>query len=350
LRDLNFRIEDFIFLGKFATRRIKLEQIDRDILECFIQYPGIWAYRIYRDPKKFLGKYVDERTVRRCVRRLGDEGLIDTEEKEFFVIEKRGKKLSTCGIYYVFLNIEMGGMMSDSTFRAILKNYGENILFQLFLYPYLSRETLLAMQDSSLLQRIYLYLQQCCIEIGNTAWSLDNIGEGIFFWQHVPGNDLETSILLDFLEKTHNLPWVKRASLTKSDDNNSLWIRIGTDYVSIKLDKDKKTATMEIKEGVKQKEEYPLIVKEIELLKGKKPKPKFWRIIVPTSVSYSARILLVRTQQKIPSLLFDLASEVVQGLSDFETLRRDEKFMQSLEKIKGKFDKRYKALQLDLVL
>jgi hypothetical protein len=333
LYDPIFFIEDFLFLGQFATRPIKLEQIDRDILECFIQYPGIWAYRIYRNPEKFLGRYEDKKKVQRSVRRLSIEGLIDRDEKEYCMIRTEGKKLSTCGICYLFLNIE--GML-DRTFRAILKIYGENILFQLFLYPYLDRETLLAMQDSNLLSRVYLYLQQCCIEIGNIAWSLDNLGEGIFFWQHVPEDKLETSLFLNFLEERHKLSWVKSASITKSEDNNSLWIRIGTDYVSIKLDKDKDIATMEIKEGEKRKE-YPLIVKKIELLKRKKPTPKLWRVIVPTrSVSYNAGRLLVRTQQKVPSLLFDLATKA-QGLSDFEILRRDEKFMQSLEKIKAKF-------------
>jgi hypothetical protein len=137
LSDRNFRIEDFILLGKFATKQIRLEHIDRDILECFIQYPGIWAYRIYKDREKLLGKYVDERTIRRCVSRLSDIGLIDSDEKQ-----NKGKKLSTCGIYYLFLNIQRG-MLDNLTFKAILKNYGENILFQLFLYPYLDRETLL---------------------------------------------------------------------------------------------------------------------------------------------------------------------------------------------------------------
>jgi hypothetical protein len=82
LSDPIFFIEDFTLLGKFATRRIELEQIDRDILECFIEYPGIWPYKIYRNPKKYLGRYVDGRTVRRCVDRIGKNGLIDRDEKE----------------------------------------------------------------------------------------------------------------------------------------------------------------------------------------------------------------------------------------------------------------------------
>ena len=103
------------------------------------------------------------------------------------------------------------------------------------------------------------------------------------------------------------LPWVKRASPAMSDDNNSLCIRGRANYVSIKLDTDKKTPTMKIKYGMKQKE-YQLIAKEFA--------PDFLRISLPPARSVkvsAAHHLMVRTQQYVPSFLFDLESKAIPG-------------------------------------
>lgn len=361
LSDPIFFIEHFIRLGEFATRQIELEQIDRDILECFIKYPGIWSYKIYRNQEKFLGRrrslpknleksfsYVDYKRVRRGVRQLSNKGLIDTYEHEKAKVspnerKRKPKKLSTGGIYYLFLNIEMG-IIDNLIFKALLNNYGENILFKLFLYPYLDKETLLAIQDSNLLSRIYLHLHQCCMDIGNISYFSRNAtrsGQDLFIWQHVPTNEREKRHLLNFLEERYALLWVKRASLAKSEDNNSLWIRGGANYVSIKLDKGKKTATMKVKDGVKQKE-YQLIAKGFA---------QDFLISLPPSRSgkeSAAHDLMVRAQQYVPSFLFDLASNVVTGFPELEILSHDKKFIQSLQKIKVKFDRKYETLTIHM--
>ena len=67
-----------------------------------------------------------------------------------------------------------------------------------------------------------MHLQQGCIDIGNISWSSSDdthFGEEIFIWQHGPENELGTRGLLNFLEERYELPWVKRASLAKSDYN-----------------------------------------------------------------------------------------------------------------------------------
>lgn len=207
MSDPIFFIEHFTLLSEFTSRRIELEEIDRDILQCFVEYPGIWAYRIYKNPEKFLGRYVFDRKVRRCVSRLSDKGLIDGDEKEkvFCLTRQKGKKLSTGGIFYLFLNIRM---MLDRIFKTILNNYGENILFQIFLYPYLDKNTLLAIQDSNLLSRIYLHLNQCCIEIDNISYISGKntyTTQEIFIWRDVPASKIETRRLLNLLEQRYRL-------------------------------------------------------------------------------------------------------------------------------------------------
>jgi hypothetical protein len=52
---------------------------------------------------------------------------------------------------------------------------------------------------------------------------------------------------------------------------------------------------------------------------------------------------MVRTQQYVPSFLFDLESKAIPGF-ELEILSHDKKFMQSFQKIKAKFDKPLKQL------
>ncbi len=70
----------------------------------------------------------------------------------------------------------------------------------------------------------------------------------------------KTRRLLNFLKQRYRLSWLEHAAIAKSGDNNSLWIRYNANYVSIKLDKDKKTGTMKIRDKTKENE-YEVIVK-----------------------------------------------------------------------------------------
>jgi hypothetical protein len=137
------------------------------------------------------------------------------------------------------------------------------------------------------------------------------------------------------LEQRFNLTWLEHASIIKSD--HPIWIRYRTNFISIELDLDKEAATMKIKEQRKQSE-YQLAVRAIS--------PDFLSVrapIMPIKAN-AAHYLLLSTQQHIPSFLFDLASKVLPGSSEFEILSRDQKFRQSLEKIKAKFDSKYKTI------
>jgi hypothetical protein len=93
--------------------------------------------------------------------------------------------------------------MLDRVFKTILNNCGENILFQIFLYPYLDKNTLLAIQDSNLLSRIYLHLNQCCIEIDNISYISGKntyTTQEIFIWRDVPASKTEDKTFIKFLK------------------------------------------------------------------------------------------------------------------------------------------------------
>lgn len=188
-----------------------------------------------------------------------------------------------------------------------------------------------------------MHLNQCCIEIDNISYISGKntyTTQEIFIWRDVPASKIETRRLLNFLEQNYRLSWLEHAAIAKSDDNNSLWIRYNANYVSIKLDEDKKTGTMKIRDKRKENE-YQVIVKALA--------PDFLSVRMPImSVKQNAaHYLMVSTQQHVPGFLFDLASKVVPGSSDFEILSCDEKFRQALKKTKMKFDNKYETLQIN---
>ena len=58
----------------------------------------------------------------------------------------------------------------------------------------------------------------------------------------------------------------------------------------------------------------------------------------------NARFLSSSIQQRIPTFIFDLISNVLAGSSDFHILSQDQRFMQLLKNIRMKFDNQYKMV------
>lgn len=58
----------------------------------------------------------------------------------------------------------------------------------------------------------------------------------------------------------------------------------------------------------------------------------------------NAKFLSLTIQQRIPSFIFDLISNVLAGSSDFHILSQDQRCMQLLKNIRMKFDKQFKMV------
>ena len=57
--------------------------------------------------------------------------------------------------------------MPWDVYKGIFKNYGNDKIFQLFVYPYIKQDTLLHLTDIPLISRVSLFLYQCYREIGD---------------------------------------------------------------------------------------------------------------------------------------------------------------------------------------
>jgi hypothetical protein len=223
--------------------------------------------------------------------------------------------------------------LPDKIIKGILRNYGDNILFQLFLYPYINQDTLLQIRDTALLSKISLFLYECCKEIEHALGLINNARsrysvEQVFIWQYVPAKDYDTNNLREFLKRTFDLDWVHRAGIEKIENDNSLRISYKANSILITLNDTRTKAILKIN----RKNKYEFIVKAYS--------PNWYSIEAPVMPieEYAIHSLLLGTQQRVPALIFNLASNAVSGSSYFQILSQDEQFIQSLEKTNTKFN------------
>jgi hypothetical protein len=72
-------------------------------------------------------------------------------------------------------------------------------------------------------------------------------GEHTFSWDSVPGDDDEK--VKEFLRDDYNFDWAKNAEIFKSDDGKTISIIKDEDSVEIKIEEEKKKATLKITDG-----------------------------------------------------------------------------------------------------
>ncbi len=108
-----------------------------------------------------LNKNVDPRSIRRYISDLCKKGFIERDQKEDKPNAKRCR-LTSSGVYYLILRTRIAPW---NVYKGIFKNYGNDKLFHLFVYPYIKQDTLLHLTDIPLTSRVSLFLHQCCREI-----------------------------------------------------------------------------------------------------------------------------------------------------------------------------------------
>src|SRR5215208_6723243 len=252
----NNLIEDLLISSELAD--ISIGPSQNKILQYICIHPNSTAYDIHI--KKALGNDIDsDRTIRRNISNLSDKKLIERLQKEDFEHGAKPCKLTIGGIYYLILKMRI---MPDEIIKGILENYGNNILFKLFVYPYIKRDTLLQLKDSRLLSQVSLFLYECCKEIEHALGLINNtksryLTEEIFTWQRIPESKYEINSLYEFLKRKFNLDWLDKAKDIKKI-GNALLISYKSNSILIELDDNRTKATLKIN---RQQQNFEFIVK-----------------------------------------------------------------------------------------
>jgi hypothetical protein len=161
-----FQLEDLVDLHN-STKNIKLGNKQYQVIWQFTKHPELYsAYQLY-DP------FTQQTQYKNMLKRQKDlalkYGLIDVEKHREHP-KALYHKLNAKGVYYLFSKHEN---LNYDVFRSLLINYGDHILFQLFVYPYISHQTLLKLQDSSIFMHLSSFLHKCCKRIEEAAIPLD---------------------------------------------------------------------------------------------------------------------------------------------------------------------------------
>jgi hypothetical protein len=223
-------------------------------------------------------------------------------------------------------------------YNSIFKNYGDNILFELCLYPYIKRYTVAHLTEIKVVSSVSLFLYECCKEMEGAVESINtqkykHVVRQVFVWERVPRDKNQTADLREFLKQKFDLKWLDKANFEKINDDNTLRISYGSNSLLITLNNTRTKAFVEIK-GEKKENGYEFIVES-----GPNGYLNIMALDKPIEES-EAEFLQAVLQQRVPTLIFNLAVNVTSE-SDFLVLSKDEKFMQILKETKGKFDKQY---------
>lgn len=69
----------------------------------------------------------------------------------------------------------------------------------------------------------------------------------LFSWDEIPRND--SGRLIDFLKQKYSIDWVKTAKIEKIDDDRTIKVSVGKNYLSLSLNNEKSKVTLKIDDG-----------------------------------------------------------------------------------------------------
>ncbi len=218
----------------------------------------------------------NSRKMSRLVTPLLELGLVEVAWEESKLIGNMKKitkpfRLTLVGIMYVIINHDLIIFSNGNPLRQLLSDpvYSNNLLFEEFLYPYFSRETLLELKELD--YELLNYLQQICKIIENNmdyyrVWLdpsvastsvIDNkyILKELFDWDtkdenHDSKKNFIISTLKDFLYKQFEWDWIENATFRLDYRSNRIEITSDNQYAVIQISPSSYTVVLKYKNQV----------------------------------------------------------------------------------------------------
>lgn len=262
-------------LQRFQSIDANINNDALDILELFAQTESLTVTQITNIIKSTRIKRV-YKNVYYIIQKLKSSNLV----KEAEVDKKRRRhnegyfRLTDEGIYQLFRKMRYQGILIDqlsvkkggapvSYVNNFLKYYGNNALFELFLYPYFGRQTISA-DNIGLLVKLFRYLHNCCKQVDAAK-----IGYVVpqFFWNKIPGeNNNELLASLKEIFDLENID-IDNSNIEKTSDNSTITVTASQVGVVIKLDTTRKKAiaTVDMDNNIR-KYEYTILDHASEIM------------------------------------------------------------------------------------
>jgi hypothetical protein len=281
--------------------------------------------------------------------------LIEIAKEDYKPIEKdKGKvakpyRLSSNGIFYIRRNNRIN-YFYDRIVLPLIKNYGSNVLFTHFLYPYISKDTLLEIEnldikDGIIYELVFFYLQNICNTIIKSLKSLDSlfycvdkdgfILDWIFMW---PLNSNPHNLTFDdhelkkFLKSTFKWNWIDNAIITPKFNENVIYIKKNSEFSDAPSSKNNNIRIVidekENKAVLKQNSEslYEFIITHNRYAPFVDLSLSIDIRTNETETEYLTKYLVDKCKDSPKNLLSDIRSQIDTKYKSYNLLLKDENF------------------------
>lgn len=229
----------------------------------------------------------------------------------------------------------------ESYVGQFLRNYADNRVFELFLYPYFEKGTI-SVRNLGLVEVLFRYLHECCTKV-DTIMRIGKLAPILiqqFSWNNIPGQDEEA--MLASLKNIFSLQkWDENTVISKTRNNRVIVVTTPNIRIKIKLDLSHWKAISTIKKGTDHKKAVQTYEYKVLKLASE--------IVVcatePSSESLTNTMEQRRLLESIDSPFYDLVARVrFDDVENNKVLAKDPKFMNHLENIHDKFESGYQHL------
>ena len=341
------------FLHRLQNLDTNIDNDELDILELFAQtnYLTIAKITCIIKSTKLERAY---KNVHRTIQKLKSLKLIqETPVKERRHNEKFFK-LRDEGIYLLFLKRLQGILVNQLLVKKgetpvsyvynFLNHYGDNLLFEFFLYPYLEKRTISVDNKFkfNLVIELFNYLNECCKRLDLALRVQIPFMITKFSWNNIPGQD-EPGLLASLKEIFHLQDTeMSNIQIDKPVHENIIKI-IGPKWsvvIELNIGGRKALATLASLDSPR-KYEYIVAKAGSEIFVGTIQPPED---PIKRTVNYSSSLI----KRRIYELVSDIGSDSSQDEKNNIILAQDDKFMALLEDIHNnthnKFEMGYKRL------
>jgi len=341
----------FSFFIEWKKQGWSISSVEEYFLQLYIgEWYSVYSIQSYLKTSKYKDihrrihklKSTDYKNIHRRIHKLKKLKLIE-EKKSLHKQSVHGAKyykLSEKGICYIILNTTsfIPEYLNTTQVLGLLhRNYPENFIFQLFMYPYMDYKTIEGIHGTPQATVLWQYLRNCCQAVQDLI-DLNHGGEQIFIWNEVQPNetfkfrDLKDSRLAEFLKSRFNLNWLDHAKITKFESNNTLKISYQGQSVIIELTQNKTKASLKINRDAK-------INLNVSLLRDNDDEPYVFDICVPHQSTLESQFghLQIKIKQLVSQLVFGLLSYPIIE-NDSKVISQDKKLIQLVKQVRRDFN------------
>jgi hypothetical protein len=315
-------------ISKSPNRKAELGFVAMQMLEHFLSTGPTSAYQIFKNLKS-KDHPMAYKNVNKRIQKLRSLNLIEEVKMQ----SEHGAKyyrLTTGGLFNLLYKHKLRSIMWLSAYK-FFQNYGDNIIFKTFVYPYFERETILQINHPLSIFELFSYLINCCEITENISTGLNThepLTALLFGWNTIPGDGEE--LLLSSMRSFFGFTWARKENvkIEKFENDNAIKVLSSNNSLFIRLEGKKNKAIMTTNDGK---------TFELDVLAGEHGPS----IPYKTAEEGALENIANQISLTVPVLAFSIITKSTFNKDQAKILLKDKKFMHLLGYTKKEFLNHY---------